>query len=131
VSSLAPRCTSTYYLGTHCGTSVGKPGTRPVRWHFETGPGLPRPPGVRSLGEDPLATVDLDHRPRAVVEAVVLVGGHREDAVRGDELFRVLECIAQRKAEFLRAGLRLLERFGNRAREQQIGIPRVAAEGRA
>ncbi len=55
---------------------------------------------------------------------------HDEHAVGADDVAR-LERVAQPRAKFLRTRLALLERFGDRLREQQVGVVGVAAERRA
>src|SRR3981081_3518002 len=80
------------------------------------------------LRQRPVAVGDADHRGRALVEPIVILGRHVEHAVGCDGRARVLGAVAQRGAEFRRAGLCLLERFGNRARKQQVRTPRMPAE---
>src|SRR3954465_5052668 len=63
------------------------------------------------LCEHPAAVIDADHHACAIIEAVVILRRHDEHAVARDDVVR-LERIAERRAEFARAGLGLLQRLG-------------------
>src|SRR6185437_6530648 len=55
---------------------------------------------------------------------------HDEYAVRADDV-RVFERVAQRRAEFLRPGLRLLRRLGDRLRQEHERVVGMPAERRS
>src|SRR6185312_3359390 len=75
------------------------------------------------LHELPLAFHDFHHDARALVEAHVIGLAHVHDTVRGDQVRGVLQCIAQRAAELLGAGLGGLESDWHGVLEQQVDVP--------
>src|SRR6476646_824628 len=72
------------------------------------------PVNVRSFAQHPLAVLDLDDDAGAVVHASVVGRAHVENAIAPGDVLGVFERVAQRRAKFLRARLRLFQSLGYR-----------------
>src|SRR5438477_5497990 len=84
-----------------------------------------------SLNQDPFSVFDTDDDTRTIVHAVVITGTDAEYAVACGNILGILQRVAQRAAKRLAPWLGFFHCLGNRALQQQVCVPRVAAKGRA
>src|SRR5450631_3722778 len=81
-----------------------------------------------SLQENPFPIFDANDDTGAIVHAVVVTGIDGEDAVAPGNVPGILQRVAQGAAKCLAAWLRFFQCLGNRALQQHVRVPRVAAE---
>src|SRR3978361_1402679 len=78
----------------------------------------------------PLATDNLHHHARALIESRVIGCAHVEDSVRSSQILRAFNCRAQCFAEGLRTRLPRFQRDRNGPLQQQASVPRMTAKSR-
>src|SRR6202171_5817355 len=87
-------------------------------------------PAAASFSQNPLPVFDADDDAGTIVHAVVVTGIDAEHAVARGNVIGILQRVPQCAAKWLAARLALFQGFGNRALQQYVRVPRMAAEGR-
>src|SRR5450830_617577 len=84
---------------------------------------------ARLLDQFPGVVLDGGHDAGSLVETLVVVGRHIEDAVGARQVLRALQGVTQGAAEFDRARFGFFQGKRKGVAEQYTSIPSVAAEG--
>src|ERR1700692_1299167 len=83
-----------------------------------------------SSNQDPFPVFDTDDDTGTIVHAVVVTGIDAEHTVASGNVLGILQRVAQCAAKGPGAWLSLFQCLGNRALQQHVRVPCVAAKGR-